>query len=207
MLVALSASSQKDKYEEGVIITQTGDTLRGLVSWKKESNAGDKLLFKNQGSSVEQVFGWNQLRYVYKKDGKQALKINRVKRNLEYIDPNDYTIRLKDSTAEDAIPLTPLFIGKKLSLYYYYDKAPFFFLYDGKEVRQLIQKYRYLTQIERMFDYEKGRRFQITDEYKGLLAGYYDFSKDRKMRYILDNTLYEEREFKYLISKMDTRVK
>jgi hypothetical protein len=44
------------------------------------------------------------------------------------------------------------------------------------------------------------------DDFKGLLAGYYDFSKDKKMQYILDNTLYEEGSLKYLISKMNKKM-
>lgn len=207
LLWALSASSQKEKFEEGHLVTQSGDTLRGLISWKKKSELYDRLLFKKSEEGELQSYNWNQLRDVFDKQGKSLVKVLSVTRTLEYIDGNDYTIRLKDSIAEGPVPLIPLYTGRKLSLYYFYDKAPFYFLYDGKNIRQLVQKYRYLTQVERMFDYEKGRRFQITDEYKGLLASYYDFSQDRKMRYILDNTLYEDRGFVYLISKMDSKLR
>jgi hypothetical protein len=50
------------------------------------------------------------------------------------------------------------------------------------------------------------RRFHITDEFKGVLAAYYDFSDDRKMRYLLANTLFEDRAMKVLISKMDSKL-
>ena len=129
-----------------------------------------------------------------------------MQRNLEYIDEVDFTIRLKDSTTTGPFPLVPIYIGRKLSLYTLYDKAPFYFVYDGKQVKQLVQKYRYLTPTERMFDYERGRRFHITDEYKGVLAAFYDFSEDQKMRYILTNTIYDDQAFKSLISKMDSKM-
>lgn len=204
---ALSGSAQKAKFNEGFIVTKQGDTLSGLVHWKKNSTAEDGLLYKKSMGDQPQSFSWIELTDAYDRDSRQNLKICTVKRNLEYIDGNDYTIRFKDSTSVEVIPLTQVYRGSKLSLYSYYDKSPFYFLYDGTHMFQLVQKYRYLNQVERMFDFEKGRRFEITDEYRGLLASYYNFYEDKKMRYILDNTLYEEGSLKHIISKMDSKLR
>lgn len=207
LLPALTSNAQKIRFHEGFIVTKQGDTLRGLVHWKKNSMVGDSLLYKKNISDQPQRFSWYELTDAYDKNSRQSLKICTVKRNLEYIDGNDYTIRLKDSTSVELIPLTQVYRGSKLSLYSYYDKSPFYFLYDGINMFQLVQKYRYLNQVERMFDFEKGRRFEITDEYRGLLASYYNFYEDQKMRYILDNTLYEEGSLKHIISKMDSKLR
>ena len=207
LLLTITASSQKARFEEGFIVTRSGDTLRGLVYWKKNALAGDSLQYKKTDTDTPQYFAWNELTDAFNKGSKQSLKISPVKRNLEYIDGNDYTIRFKDSTAVEVIPLTQLYKGSKLSLYQFYDKSQFYFIFDGKQMRQLVQKYRYLTTMERMFDYEKGRRFQITDEFRGLLASYYNFAEDNKMRYVLDNTLYEQGSLRTIVSKMDKKLK
>jgi hypothetical protein len=176
------------------------------VYWKKNALAGDSLQYKKTDSDTPQYFAWNELTDAFNKGSKQSLKISPVKRNLEYIDGNDYTIRFKDSTAVEVIPLIQLYKGSKLSLYQFYDKSLFYFIFDGKQMLQLVQKYRYLTTMERMFDYEKGRRFQITDEFRGLLASYYNFAEDNKMRYVLDNTLYEQGSLRTIVSKMDKKL-
>lgn len=203
LLLATGASSQREKFRPGTLITATGDTLRGQISFKKDAGPDDGVSFRKNEDQDIRVFSWNQLKTVQDTRGNLLVKVVSVKRFLEYIDEGDYTIRLKDSTAEGPVPLRPLYIGRKLSLYSLYDKAPFYFLYDGKEFRQLVQRYRYLTAEERMFDYERGRRFHITDQYKGVLAAYYPFTEDRKMMYILENTLYEDQSFKTLVARMD----
>lgn len=206
LFTALTAGAQKIKFHNGYIITQQGETLRGFIHWKKNSAVEDSLQFRSSENDPVRRFAWNELAEVYNSDQRQTMKVVSVIRNFEYIDENDYTIRLKDSVAVQVIPLTEIYKGRKLSLYEYYDKSPFYFIYDGKNMLQLIQKYRYLTRTERMFDFEKGRRFEITDVYRGLLASYYNFFEDQKMRYMLDNTLYEEGSLKRIISKMDSRL-
>lgn len=206
LFTALTAGAQKIKFLKGYIITQQGETLRGFIHWKKNSAVEDSLQFRSSENDPVRRFAWNELAEVYNSDQRQTMKVVSVIRNFEYIDENDYTIRHKDSVAVQVIPLTEIYKGRKLSLYEYYDKSPFYFIYDGKNMLQLIQKYRYLTRTERMFDFEKGRRFEITDVYRGLLASYYNFFEDQKMRYMLDNTLYEEGSLKRIISKMDSRL-
>ncbi|MBL0271334.1 MAG: hypothetical protein IPP99_22275 [Chitinophagaceae bacterium] len=206
LVPALTVFSQFEKYQEGYLVLVTGDTIRGQLSWKKNSTPSDKVNFKKHELDHPQVYTWALIAEILDKDKQQEMMVVNVKRNLEYIRDLDYTIMLKDSTAEGPVPLRPLYRGKKLSLYTLYDKSSFFFVYDGNQVKQLAQKYRYLTSNERMFDYENGRRFHITDEFKGVLAAYYDFSDDRKMRFLLANTLFEDRSMKVLISKMDSKM-
>lgn len=207
MLLSLPLFSQKPKFQEGVLITKSGERLKGLVHWKKNSGAGDSVIFKKNETDPEMHFSWSELTDVLTNDNRQMLKVCTVRRNLEYVDAADFTIRLKDSIAEETIPLVPVYSGKKLSLYQFYDKAPFYFVYDGTNMLQLVQKYRYLTMQERLFDYQQARRYLITDVYKGLLATFYNFHEDKKLQYILDNTIYDERSLKYLISKMDSKMK
>lgn len=207
MLLSLPLFSQKPKFQEGVLITKSGERLKGLIHWKKNSSAFDSVIFKKNETGPEIHFSWSALTDVLTNDNRQMLKVCTVKRYLEYIDANDFTIRFKDSIADETIPLVPLYTGKKLSLYQFYDKAPFYFVYDGTKMLQLVQKYRYLTMQERLFDYQQARRYLITDVYKGLLASYYNFYEDKKLQYVLDNTIYDERSLKYLISKMDSKMK
>lgn len=206
LFTVLNAGAQKTRFSEGYILTKQGEKLTGFVHWKKSSAADDSLQFRSTENGPVRRFAWSDLNEVHNSDNRQTLKVFTVTRNLEYIDGNDYTIRLKDSVAVQVIPLTEIYKGSKLSLYEYYDKSLFYFLYDGKNMLQLIQKYRYLTSTERMFDYEKGRRFEITDVYRGLLASYYNFYEDSKMRYMLDNTLYEVGSLRRIISKMDSKL-
>lgn len=207
ILLSLPLFSQKPKFQEGVLITQSGERLKGFIHWKKNSRAGDSVIFKKNETGPEVHFSWSELSDVLTNDNRQILKICTVRRNLEYVDATDFTIRYKDSIAEETIPLSPVYSGKKLSLYQFYDKAPFYFVYDGTKMLQLVQKYRYLTMQERLFDYQQARRYLITDVYKGLLATFYNFHEDKKLQYILDNTIYDERSLKYLISKMDSKMK
>lgn len=206
MFATLVLQAQKEKFHDGTVITVSGDTLQGLIAFKKYSSPEDQVLYKKTESAPEQVYSWGQLSEVKDEDGKLELKVFNTTRNMEYVDGTDFSIHGKDSLSAGPVPLHPIYLGHKLSLYSLYDKGTFFFIYDGKELRQLIQKYRYLTQAERMFDYEKGRHFHITNEFKGVLAGYYDFVEDRKMLYILNNTLFEERALKYLVSRMDSKM-
>ncbi len=206
LLFSQAGVAQKIRFQEGFIVTTGGDTLQGYVYWKKAGAAEDSLFFRATENDTPRPFAWANLTAAYNRESRQTLKVCRVTRNLEYIDGNDYMIRNQDSVAVQVIPLTELYKGRKLSLYEYYDKSPFYFLYDGKDMLQLIQKYRYLNRTERMFDWEKGRRFEITDVYRGLLASYYNFYEDKKMRYILDNTLYEAGSLKSLVSKMDKKL-
>lgn len=206
LFTALKTGAQKTRFNEGYIVTKQGEKLSGFVYWKKSDITEDSLQFKSSKDDPVRRFAWSDLNEAHNSDNRQTLKVFTVTRNLEYIDGNDYTIRLKDSVAVQVIPLTEIYKGSKLSLYEYYDKSLFYFLYDGKNIQQLIQKYRYLTTTERMFDFEKGRRFEITDVYRGLLATYYNFFEDSKMRYMLDNTLYEVGSLRRIISKMDSKL-
>jgi hypothetical protein len=207
LVTGLITQAQKGNFEEGYLVTKTGDTLYGQVNWKKNPGSKDSLLYRSSASAPTQYFSWNRLSEVYNKDDNKSLKIASVMRNYEYIDDRDYMIRYKDSVGMQIIPLTPLYKGTKLSLYIFYENAPFYFIYDGKEMKQLVQVYRYTNTGERMFDYEKGRRFHITDVYRGTLAAYYNFAEDNKMRYMLNNTLYEQSSLQTLISKMDKKLR
>ena len=60
LLLTITASSQKARFEEGFIVTRSGDTLRGLVYWKKNALAGDSLLQLAHAALLEpaQVSAW-----------------------------------------------------------------------------------------------------------------------------------------------------
>ena len=206
LFFSLSAGAQKVKFYEGFVITASGDTLRGFVHWKKNSTRNDNLLFKRTENEEAKQLSWNELKYAYSSHDKQALLIKTVTRSLEYIDPSDFLIKMADSVAVETIPLTPLYVGSKLSLYQYFDKGTYFFIYDGERTLQLVQKYRYLTNNEKLFYFQRAPRYYTFNEYHNLLLTYYDFDSDKKMRYILNDSQYEERSLYTLISRMDKKL-
>ncbi|MFM2138015.1 MAG: hypothetical protein RJA57_322 [Bacteroidota bacterium] len=198
-------SPGQPRYQKGFVVTASGDTLRGQVYWKRNSTLNDRLFFLS-AAGREYQYEWKELRAASSADDDQYMQVVTLRRALEYVEPRDYTIQLQDSTAVQTLPLTRIYKGRRLSLYVYYEKAPFYFLYDGKNMIQLVQKYRYYSQVERLYDYEKGPRIHTTDLYKGVLSGYYEFDEDRKMRYLLENALYDERYLTVLIDKMNDRM-
>lgn len=204
---SLFAAAQKAKFADGYIVTAKNDTLRGLVYWKKNSARTDNLFFKKTETDEPQSFIWDELKYAYNRDTEKELLITSVRRSLEYVDPSDFIIKLVDSSAIQTIPLTPLFVGRRISLYEFFDKVYYYFIYDGKKMMQLIQKYRYLTDNEKKFFFQRAPRYYTFNEYRGLLQGYYNFAADKKMKYLLDELLYEERALYSFISKMDKKMK
>jgi hypothetical protein len=128
LIPAVSLFSQFEKYQEGYLVLVTGDTIQGQLSWKKNSTPSDKVSFKKHELDHPQVYNWGLIAEILDKDKEQQMMVVNLKRNLEYISEDDYTIMLKDSTAEGPVPLRPLYKGKKLSLYTLYDKSPFFFV-------------------------------------------------------------------------------
>ncbi|MGQ0739765.1 MAG: hypothetical protein ACT4OJ_11940 [Bacteroidota bacterium] len=207
MVISFSAGAQKIKLNDGFLITKAGDTLKGLVYWKKNSRSSDSLLYKKTEGDAVKHYAWGELKYAWNENAKQAITICSVKRSLEYIDQSNFNIQLPDSTVTEAIPLTPLYTGNRLSLYRFYDKSNYFFIYDGKEMLQLVQKYRYLTEFEKRFDFQRAPKYYVLNEYRGLLSVYYDFREDKKLKYLLENSLYEEKSLYTLISKLDKKLK
>jgi hypothetical protein len=130
------------------------------VAWNKSRPGLDGLTYKKTETGNEQHFNWGDLKEAYNRETGKILNISMVSLHLEYLD-NDYVIQLKDSVIMQAIPFIPLMTGGKLSLYLFFDNSPYCFIGDGKNIFQLVQKYRYLTRTERMFDFEKSRRFEI----------------------------------------------
>jgi hypothetical protein len=206
MFISLSVGAQKMKFYDGFIVTKTSDTLKGLVHWKKYSHPTDNVSYKKTENEKPQQFSLEELDYVYNSDDKQGILIKTVRRSLEYIDPSDFNIKWVDSTDTETIPLTPLYIGRKISLYEFYDKVSYFFIYDGEKMTQLIQRYRYLTDIEKRFYFQRAPKYFTFNDYRALLSSYYNFNQDKKMKYLLDNSIYEERSLFTLISKMDKKL-
>ena len=116
-LPAVNAISQFEKYQEGYLVLITGDTIHGQLSWKKNSSPNDKVIFKKDELDQPQVYNWSLIAEILDKDRQQQMMVATVRRNLEYISEDDFTIMLKDSTAEGPVPLRPLYRGKNLSLY------------------------------------------------------------------------------------------
>lgn len=204
--LTLSASGQKGRYHSGLIVTNSGDTLKGSIYWKKNPDAMDSLFFKKDEQSHEVAYAWSSIRY-FGTPGEDDHIAATVKRNLEYIDPYTFNINLQDSIVTEAIPLTAVYSGTHLSLYKYYGPSDYFFISDGLNVVQLIQTYRYLTNFEQRFYVDRVPRFFINYIYKNQLLEFYDFDADRKMSNLLEATDYKEYQLKILVSKMDKKLK
>jgi len=207
MVISFSAGAQKIKLNDGFLVTKAGDTLKGLLYWKKNSRSSDSLLYKKTDDDTVKHYAWSELKYAWNENTKQAITICSVKRSLEYIDQSNFNIQLPDSTVTETIPLTPLYTGKRLSLYKFNDKSIYFFIYDGTEMLQLVQKFRYLTEFEKKFDFQRAPKYYVMNEYRVQLSVYYDFKEDKKLKYMLDNSLYEEKSLFSLISKLDKKMK
>lgn len=206
ILFASSAGAQRGKFLDGFIVTKKGDTLHGQVNWIRHNWTESGLYYRKNESESPRHYSWSELSLANNLEENECVRVVTLLRNLEYLDPYNFQIRNIDSTTIQEIPLRQLYSGRKLSLFTYFEKTPFFFLYDGKQMIQLVQKYRYLTTTERMFDYERGRMIHITDVFRNQLAQYYNFMEDPKLRYILDNAQYDETSLRKLISRMDNNL-
>lgn len=207
LISSIIAWSQKGKTEKGYLVTNEGDTLHGFVSWKKNSGMNDKVWFSAQDGDEIVEYDWNQIEIAAKDDSNDEIRVSTVKRDLEYLDKRDYYIRMKDSVASEAVPLTRIYSGKLLSLYHYYDVVDRYFIYDGKEMVQLLLKYRYLTPVEQlMYTDARVPKYYVLKIYQSQLSMYYDFGKDKKLKSILEFTEYEEKPLINLISKINSRL-
>lgn len=205
IMAAIPAAAQKGRFHEGLIVTTSGDTLKGAISIKKNPGSRDSLHFKKNEESDELAFSWSSLKYFKTDDGDECL-VCTVKRNLEFIDPYTFNINLQDSVKTEAIPLTTVYKGAHLSLYKFYGPSDYYFICDGKRVVQLVQTYRYLTTNEKYFYQSRVPRYIINYLYRNQLYEFYDFDEDRKMTNLLENTDYAESPLKTLISKLDKRI-
>lgn len=200
-----SASAQQSKFKTGIVVTNTGDTLKGFFYVKKDPGSRDSLRYRKTLQSDVVSFAWSSLKY-FGTPGEDDYLVCTVKRNLEYIDPYAYNIMLQDSIITEAIPLTPVFKGKHLSLYKYYGPSDYFFISDGVKVVQLVQTYRYLTTHEKYFSPGLLPRYFINYIFRNQLFEFFDFDSDRKMFNQLEKTDYLEYPLKSLISKMDKKL-
>lgn len=205
-LDTVSLSAQTHRFSPGFMIKQNGDTLNGLFYWRKYAESYDSLYYKPSADSPEQAMAWPAVQYAAR-TGKDEVYIQTMKRILDYLDPNTFNIRMKDSSRVETIPLTPIFKGKVLTLYLFRGDADFYFISDssGKAV-QLIQTYRYLTPREQMFYLTQVPKYMINYEYRNQLMMYYNFDSDRKMADLLERTLYQEVSLKTLVKKMDSKL-
>ncbi len=201
-----SATGQHGRFHSGLIVTNTGDTLNGAISWKKNPESKDSLYLKKSEQSHVQAYAWSSLRY-FGTPGEDDHITATVKRNLEYIDPYTFNIMLKDSIRTEVIPLTAVYSGKHLSLYKYYGPSDYFFISNGTKVIQLVQTYRYLTTVEQRFYIQRVPRFFINYIYRNQLLEFYDFDADQKMFNLLEATDYKEYQLKTLVVKMDKKIK
>lgn len=206
LFVILHAAAQKGRFNKGLIVTSSGDTLTGYISWKKNPGSRDSLHFKNNEQEDDVSFAWSSLTYFSTSGGEERI-VSTVKRNLEYIDPYSFNIMLQDSIITEAIPLTVVYKGKHLSLYKYYGPSDYYFISDGVKMVQLVQTYRYLTTNEKYFYQNRVPRYIINYIYRNQLFEFYDFDADRKMNGLLENTEYAEYPLQNLISKIDKRLK
>ena len=208
LITSMISWSQKGKVEKGYLVTRKGDTLRGFVSWKKNSDVNDKVWFSTAEEAEPIEYNWDQVEIAVKETNDDLIRVSTTKRDLEYLDKADYYIRLKDSVVTETIPLSRVYAGKLYSLYHYYDVADRYFIYDGKEMVQLLLKYRYLTPAEqKMYTDSKVPRYYVLKIYQSQLGVYYDFMKDKKLKNLLEYTEYEEKPLVNLISKMNARSK
>jgi hypothetical protein len=135
---AITASAQKGRFHTGLLVTSTGDTLKGFIYVKKNPGSRDSLHYRKTEQSEEVSYAWSSLKY-FGFPGEDGNLVCTVQRNLEYIDPYSFNINLKDSVISEAIPLSPVFKGLHLSLYKYYGPSDYFFISDGVKVVQLVQ--------------------------------------------------------------------
>lgn len=204
VLMTFAASAQKGKSHTGVIITATGDTLKGSYHCKKNPGPKDSLYIQLVGKEEDIAYAWSGLKY-FGIPGDDDHIVCPVKRNLEYIDPYSFNIMLKDSVITQTIPLTAVYTGSHFSLYKFYGPSDYFFISDGENVIQLVQTYRYLTNHEQMFYGSRVPRYFINYTYRSQLLAFFDFDADQKMYNLLENTEYKEYQLKTLISKMDKK--
>jgi hypothetical protein len=202
---SISASAQKSKFKTGILVTNAGDTLKGFIYVKKNPGSRDSLHYRKTQQSDEVSFAWSSLKYFGTPEEEDFL-VCTVKRNLEYIDPYTYNIMLQDSIISEAIPLTPVYKGKHLSLYKYYGPSDYFFISDGAKVVQLVQTYRYLTNNEKLYNPGLLPRYFINYIFRNQLFEFFDFDADRKMFNLLEKTDYLEYPLKSLVSKMDKKL-
>lgn len=203
---SLTAVSQHGRFHSGLLVTAQGDTLNGFIHYKKNAGQLDSIFFRETLQSEITAFAWHALKY-YGTPGKDDHVVCTVKRTLEYIDQFTYNIMLPDSVRVETIPLTAVYSGKKFSLYKYSGPVDYYFLGDGVKVIQLVQTYRYLTNVDKLFYAGKVPRYFIHCKYRGQLYEFYDFNADEKLKNLLEITDYKEDQLKTLISKMDKKSK
>lgn len=206
LCAGFTASAQKGKIHSGLLVTINGDTLKGLIQYKKNPGINDSLYFRESSKGEMTSYAWSALKY-FGTPGEDDHIVCTVYRTLEYIDPLTYNIMLKDSVITEAIPLTAVYSGKHLSLYKFSWPSDYYFLSNGEKTIQLVQTYRYLTLNEQRFYIDRVPRYFINCIFRNQLAEFYDFEHDSKLDNLRGITDYKEDQLKTLISKMDKKTK
>ena len=114
------------------------------------------------------------------------------KRNMTYIDENDFTIKNIDSNAKSFIPLKLLYKGSRLSLYHFHDVKDHFFVGDGKSIEELAIGYRYITDWEKRLYVRNTPTYFISPFFRNQIISKFENRLTRKQMNILENTDYKK---------------
>lgn len=162
-VVPLFKVQAQKQYEEGYVITNSMDTLRGFVNYLNWSKNPESVQFKPTPESPEQVLGLQDISgfFVHEEYYVKALvKVDDTPTKIE-----ELTYSREHQTHEQMVFLRALVTGSK-SLYYFKGKKDNFYLAQGNSTYELLVNYRYKIELN------GGENTITVDSFKGQLSNY-----------------------------------
>jgi len=198
------AHAQQGNYVRGYALTTQGDTLKGLIQWKKNFKCKELIQFKKSLSDSPQPLSLEELVLLRNQDENKVIFVVEMEMQFEYVDPIDLSLQYNDSTKKLHVPLKPLYDGDSLSLYVYHEKTDYFFLRHGNILEQLLKEYRLLTDHERLVHSNRILPAYVTyDTWRVQLYSVYDFNSDKKLYNLSLDAKFEDYNLTRLVTKMD----
>jgi hypothetical protein len=201
VFMAFALHAQK---QPGYVLLDNGDTLTGSIRLKQK----EPLI----------VTFWNNDATEYSVKNCKAVSLNgkdnyerwTVRMDMSHMSKEDYVIHCEDSVRTSTVLLKQLYKGKTISLFHCYELKDHFFLYNGKEMQELIVKYVGPDpKINPIAAATINGQWSVREEraiYKDQLRMYLDDEKDRKLKYRLDEAEYRRRDLLPIIVAIDKKL-
>lgn len=197
-----SGLTQKVKFTPGSYVNQGGDTLKGYISIKN-TNSVSTFDFKEQPED-DKVY--TVLLDTCKSLSSESANFVTwlISRNMTYVDKFNFTIRNVDSFLTASIPMRLLYKGRQLSLYYYYDVKDHFFVYDETRMQELLVRYRYPNQLERMQNVKiNSPSYYVYPVYRDQIMTLVSGKLTRTQKFLVENAEYEKMSLIKVFKSLD----
>lgn len=204
LFLGVIVKAQNGDLEKGYFITNSEDTVKCFIKWKKNFDCDELVYYKTALTDKYTFISVSDLNSIYNEERKKLNLIVKMKVYYEYVDPIDRNLIFDDSVRTGSFPLRPVFTGDSLSLFVFHDKTDYFFIYHDGVVEQLLMQYRYLTDAEKLPHVNRiYPAYYSAQTWKTQLYTYCNFTNDKKLYNLSLDSQFSEFDIAKLVASMD----